>query len=161
MPATSSRTQSTPSDMTRHRTLRRAMASASAKMPRRLCREVRKSRDCDCPHRVCRRQAPLHGASGARRPSMECPQRHDAITQRLITWRVNELYGAHWLQRRRRCRVKLLLSFSVRARVHRHLIQLCVLAGQGHGQPVRSTLTTDGQMLTPLIGASDENTYSD
>ena len=37
MPATLSRDQSSPNNMARHRTLRRAMASASAKMPRRMC----------------------------------------------------------------------------------------------------------------------------
>jgi len=37
MPAALSRDQSPPNNMARHRTLRRAMASASAKMPRRLC----------------------------------------------------------------------------------------------------------------------------
>jgi len=37
MPATSSRDQSLPNNTAPHRTLRRAMASASAKMPRRLC----------------------------------------------------------------------------------------------------------------------------
>ena len=36
------------------------------------------------PTPLRRRQAPLHGASGAARPSMDCPQRHRANTQRLI-----------------------------------------------------------------------------
>jgi hypothetical protein len=37
MPAMSSRKQSPPNHMARHRAVRRAMASASTKMPRRLC----------------------------------------------------------------------------------------------------------------------------
>jgi len=37
MPTMSMRNHSLPNNMARHRTLRRAMASASAKMPRRLC----------------------------------------------------------------------------------------------------------------------------
>ena len=35
---------------------------------------------------------------------MMCPQHRCAITRRLITWRVTELYGARWRRRRRRCR---------------------------------------------------------
>jgi len=48
MSVTSLRGHSTPNQMARHRTLRRAVASASAKMPRRLCilgLTDRKSRD--------------------------------------------------------------------------------------------------------------------
>jgi len=55
-------------------------------------------------HCLCRRQAALHGASGAPRPQMECPQRRCADIHRLILWRVTELYGAQWRRRRRRCR---------------------------------------------------------
>jgi len=51
MPATSSRKHSPANIMARHRTLRRAMASASAKMPRRLCIlgvDRLKFRDAEC-----------------------------------------------------------------------------------------------------------------
>jgi len=51
MPATSPRDQSTPNKMARHRTLRRAVASATAKMPRRLCilgLTDQKCRDAKC-----------------------------------------------------------------------------------------------------------------
>jgi len=44
-------------------------------------------------HRLCRSQAALHGASGAPRPKMECPQRHHATNHRIKTWGVTELYG--------------------------------------------------------------------
>jgi len=56
-------------------------------------------------------QAALHGASGAPRPQMECPQRHRAINHRLIQWRVTEVYGAQWRRRRRRCREDGFLGF--------------------------------------------------
>jgi len=45
----------------------------------------------------------LHGASGAPRPPMECPQRHRANIHRLLIWHVTELYGAKWRWRRRGC----------------------------------------------------------
>jgi hypothetical protein len=77
----------------------------------RRCREgdVRLSGPLHCSrfitrsHHLCRRQAALHGASGAPRSSMECSQRHCAIHHRLITWRVTELYGVQRRRRRRRC----------------------------------------------------------
>jgi len=86
------------------------MASASAKMPRRLCFWVCQTGRLDIQrlrmrrHRLCRRQAALHGASGAPRSQMECPQRHRATNHRLMNWCVTELYGAQWHRRRRRCR---------------------------------------------------------
>ena len=52
-------------------------------------------------HRLCRRQAALHGASGAARSQTDCPQRHRATNHRMTTWRVTELYGAQWRRRRR------------------------------------------------------------
>jgi len=55
-------------------------------------------------HRLCRRQAALHGASGAPRPQRKCPQRHHATNHRLITWRVTELFGVQRRRHRRRCR---------------------------------------------------------
>ena len=55
-------------------------------------------------HRLCRRQAPLNGASRATRTQMICPQRHHATNHRLITWRVTELYGAKRRRRQQRCR---------------------------------------------------------
>jgi len=107
MPATSSREHSPPNNMARHLTLRRAMASASAEglcilrvMKRQEVQRLRKRQD-----RLCRRQAPLHGTSGATRPPIECPRRHRANTHRLISWRVTDLYGAQRRWRRRRCRV--------------------------------------------------------
>ena len=42
---------------------------------------------------LCRRQAPLHGVSGATRPQIICPQRRCASSHRLTQWRVTELYG--------------------------------------------------------------------
>jgi len=39
-------------------------------------------------HRLCRRQAALHGVSGATRPQRECPQRHRATNHCLIQCRV-------------------------------------------------------------------------
>jgi len=36
------------------------------------------------------------------RPHIICPQRHRANTQRRMTWRVTELYGAQRRRRRRR-----------------------------------------------------------
>ncbi len=72
MPATSLRKHSPPDTTARHRTLRRAMASASAKMPRRLCilsggfLNERNFRGAD----MRRRQAAMQGASGATRPHM-------------------------------------------------------------------------------------------
>ena len=54
-------------------------------------------------HDLRRRQAPLHRASEATRPHITCPQRHRANNRRLIIWRVTELYGTQWRQRRRRC----------------------------------------------------------
>jgi len=54
-------------------------------------------------HRLCRSQAALHGASGAPRPQMECPQRHHATNHRIKTWRVTELYGVQRRRFRRRC----------------------------------------------------------
>jgi len=44
-------------------------------------------------HHLCRRQAPLHGVSWATRPQIICPQRHCASIQRLMQWRVTEIYG--------------------------------------------------------------------
>jgi len=44
-------------------------------------------------HHLCRRQAPLHGVSGATRQHIICPQRHCGSIHRLIQWRVTELYG--------------------------------------------------------------------
>jgi len=55
-------------------------------------------------HRLCRRPAALHGASGATRPQMECPQRRRTTNHRIFRWRVTELYAAPWRRRRRRCR---------------------------------------------------------
>jgi len=46
-------------------------------------------------HHLCRRQAPLHGASGATRPRIICPQRHCASIHRLIQWRQTEIYGGN------------------------------------------------------------------
>ena len=72
MPATSLRKHSPPDTTARHRTLRRAMASAAAKMPRRLCilsggfLNERNFRGADMR---CR-QAAMQGASGATRPHM-------------------------------------------------------------------------------------------
>jgi hypothetical protein len=108
MPAASLRRHSPPINMARHRTLRRAMASASAKMPRSLCllgydrlelqrRRMRR-------HRLCRRQAAFEGASGAQHPQMICPQRRCANNRLLIIWRVTEPYGAKWHRSQRRCR---------------------------------------------------------
>ena len=116
MPATSLRKHSPPNNMARHRTLRRAMASASAKMPRRWCllgfMTGWKFRGAECADTACRRQAALQGASGATRPQMKCPQRRCANNRRLMTWRVIELYGAQWRRRRRRCREGGLLGGS-------------------------------------------------
>jgi len=102
MPATSSRKQSPPNKTARHGTLRRAVASASAKLPRRLCilgltvqrRRVRR-------HRLCRRHTTLRGASEATRPYIlrRCTSIH-----RLVSWHVTQLYGAQRRRRRRRCR---------------------------------------------------------
>jgi len=44
-------------------------------------------------HHLYRRQAPLHGVSGATRPQIICPQHHCASIHRLIQWRVTELCG--------------------------------------------------------------------
>ena len=111
MPALSLRDQSTPNSMARHRTLRRETTSASPKMPRSCIfwgyydKTVKLvQRDRVRRHRLCRRQAPLHGASGATRPHMECPGSHRASIRLLIKWRVSELYGAQWRRRQQRCR---------------------------------------------------------
>ena len=77
MSVKSSRKQSPPNQMARHRTLRREMASASAKLPLRLYilglarQEVQ--RDRMRRHRLCRRQEALQGASRASRPQVMCP----------------------------------------------------------------------------------------
>jgi len=78
MPATSSRNHSPANTRARHRAVRRATASASAKMLRRLCilgvmtrPEVHRLRTRR--HHLCRRQAPLHGASGATHPQIKRP----------------------------------------------------------------------------------------
>ena len=42
---------------------------------------------------LCRRQAPLHGVSGATRPQIICPKRHCGSIHRLIQWHVTDLYG--------------------------------------------------------------------
>jgi len=72
-------------------------------------------------HRIRRRQAALHGASGAPRPQMECPQQHRATNHCLIQWRITELYSAQWCRRRRRCREDcvfcVLWGFSYRVEV--------------------------------------------
>ena len=87
-------------NMARHRALWRAMASASAKMLRRLCYWVGQTCSLEAQrlrmrrHRLCRRQAVLHGASGAPRPHTELPERHSATNYHLTQWRVTELYGA-------------------------------------------------------------------
>jgi hypothetical protein len=77
-------------------------------MPRRLCLlalTLKKCRDAECADTAfCRRQAALQGVSVATRPQMECPQHHRTTNHRLIQWRVNQLDGALWRQRRRRCR---------------------------------------------------------
>ena len=44
-------------------------------------------------HRLCRRQAALHGASGATRQQIICPQRHCGSMHRPTQGRVTELYG--------------------------------------------------------------------
>jgi len=62
-------------------------------------------------------QAAWQGASGARRTHMMCPQHLCAVTRRLITWRVIELYGARWRRRRRRCRNASSGVSSVRLRI--------------------------------------------
>jgi len=59
---------------------------------------------------LCRRQAALHGASGAPRPQVACPQRHCATNHCLMTWRLTEIYGKPWRRRRRRCREDFILS---------------------------------------------------
>ena len=76
MPATSLRRHSPPNTMARPRTVRCAMASAAAQLPRRSCTlsggylNERKFRDAD----ICRRHAALQGSSGATHPHMICPQ---------------------------------------------------------------------------------------
>jgi hypothetical protein len=55
-------------------------------------------------HRLCRRQAPLHGASRATRPQISCPQGHHATNHRVIAWRVTELYGVKRRRHQQRCR---------------------------------------------------------
>jgi hypothetical protein len=69
--------RSNSNKMARHRTLRRAVASTSAKMPRRSCilgvvtrQEVQ--RDRMRGHRLCRRRAALQGVSGATRTCIIC-----------------------------------------------------------------------------------------
>jgi hypothetical protein len=93
--------------MSRHRTIRHAV---EWRRRRRRCLEVGVS-GSDKPkvqrrkvrkHRLCWRQAALHGASGATHPQMGCPQRHRATNHRLLQWRVTELYDAQWRRRRRR-----------------------------------------------------------
>ena len=110
--ATSSREQSPPNHMARHRTLRRAMASASAKMPRRFVSsgdyDRLELRGAECAETACRRQAALQGASGATRPQITFSQRRCANNRRLVTWCVTELYSAQW--RRRSCREDGLLG---------------------------------------------------
>jgi len=104
MPATSLRKHSTPNTTARHCTLRRAMASAAAKMPRKQCilsggfLNEMMSRDAD----IRCRQAALQGASEATHPHITCPQHRCAITRRLIRWHVTELLGGRWRRRRRR-----------------------------------------------------------
>ena len=102
MPATSPSEQSPPNHMTRPRTVRRAMASASVSSGGfdRLEAQRRRTRR----HRLCRRQAALEGTFWATRPQMICPQRRCANNRRLMRWRVTELYGAQWRRRPRRCR---------------------------------------------------------
>jgi len=53
---------------------------------------------CTRLHHLCRCQAALHGASGATRSQMACPQRYRATMHHLIAWRVNELSGAHGVE---------------------------------------------------------------
>jgi len=81
----------------RHRWCRRTLCLWADSLLEVQRRKVRR-------HHLCRRQAPLHGVSGATRPQIICPQRHFASIHRLIQWRVTELYDARWRRRRRRCR---------------------------------------------------------
>jgi hypothetical protein len=128
MPATSSRDKSLPNYLAPHRSLRRAMASASARMPQKLCPlgldrlQERKFRAV----RLFRRQAALHGASGATRRHMECPRRRFADIRRLLVCRLTKLHGARRRRCRRRCRadgVSVNWGLSVRkpsANLHYH-----------------------------------------
>jgi len=141
IPATSWRRHSPPDTMARHRYLRRAVASASAKMPWRMCPlgltdlKSGSSETANAPTPPMSAPGGLAWRFWGTASANQMPATSSCDKLCLTQWRFTVLYGAQWRRRRRRFREGCVL-WADRHVVQRRIVRrhhLCRRQAPLHG----------------------------